>query len=57
MMHSLDSALIDGIQRAPILLLALNHSVEKDRRLGSFKVLHGGYPEAISRISAKRGTT
>lgn len=122
MIRSLDRTVIDEIQRAPKLLLAIKHSVDEDRRPGRFlltgsanlmaiptvadslagrmetftllplsqseinaqttnwidnafserildaiepavgddlidKVLRGGYPEAISRASAKRRTT
>ncbi|NBT53848.1 MAG: ATP-binding protein [Betaproteobacteria bacterium] len=104
MIRSLDRAVIDEIQRAPQLLLAIKKSVDEDRRPDSLagrmetltllplsqteiegcsanwidqafaghllradtpalgdelveRVLRGGYPEAVSRVSAKRRVT
>src|SRR5665647_950476 len=36
MVRSLDRAIIDEIQRAPQLLLAIKKSIDEDRRLGRF---------------------
>jgi hypothetical protein len=55
--RGLDKAVIDEVQRAPELLLAIKRSADTDKRPGHFlvqRVLSGGYPEALPRASWPR---